>query len=1363
MDKKRNFGSNKILAGVVVLLAGFLIWSALNTARLKAASVPASFFTTNPFFVVNDAQGFNDITGQKDITKMGRWGHDGKLDIFWSWDEIDPKAQTFDACALFDSTGNGYINYAICAEVSGGGTKTNGLPPKLVPGFPKFYQCDDTLPLNCGSASALTKPASLQVGDLVTLDPTKELTTDTDPWTQDDAYPYDTTVRMQIANTDLPGTLVNVCTYESASPTSAAGDCLANPGGGFLKIIKNTTSGDGTFTFDVFPVPSTNAGGACDPAVADCKSYAVETSGLTGNTGISLGLGQNSVSVSEEDPTPAFTLSTATCQLENGSSTGTFNSNTRSVSGITIVADLVTTCTFTNAKQPAHITVTKQVVNDNGGSATVPNFTLKVGNTTVTSGVLADIPDGSYAITESGPSGYAASFSGDCDSNGNITMFAGQSYVCTITNDDIAPSLTLSKVVVNDNGGSTASTAWTLSAAGATPISGAGGASSGSNFVAGTYTLSESGPDTYTAGSWSCTGGSKSGDQVTLGIGETATCTITNDDDQPKLVVKKHVINNNGGTNVAADFTMTVTGPSASPSSFSGSESGTTVAVNAGSYSVGESGPDGYAGVYSADCSGSIAVGETKTCTVTNDDAAGSLTIIKHVVNDDGGSATAGDWTMHVTAGQPSDNDFAGSESGVTIAIDGGNYSVDETGGPSGYAKTLGADCSGTMTTGGSATCVITNDDIAPTLTIIKQVVNDNGGTAVPGAFSGTIDGVSAVGGNTWAGASTTKTLSSGGNYTVTENEAAGYTVSYSADCSASISVGESKTCTVTNDDVAPSLTLIKFVNNGAINDPAAPATAFTLGTTGGPTNISGAGGVISGPSFKAGTYTLTESGPGGYTAGIWLCNGEGTQSGSQISLGIGQTATCSITNTLNNIPPSITMEKTATPHNLDSNGGTVTFTVTVHNQGGAYDPFTITSLTDTIYGDLTDSADAKPQDNNTCVDAVGTVIPGGGSYSCTWTSFFPPLPTNETLSEHDVVTVVGNDDDNAGASSVGTASDDATVTQALPIVITNGNCETDGFTQIFTQDSAYHLTATNSGQLFYNVSISGIPGETRHLTLELPYPFVTQGEQPIQIYDSVDWVDHCFTNMHGAGSLDNHVFLADYQVDYPAQKTGYPTNANGYSPLKMVKVDFDIKIPDTGFAFARQHLDLGDKGPSVDFNGDGILDDVAYGKNSNEDATDPATGNVLIPEMFVHPFSMWGFACSVEENPNCTDQTPFINGGTSIKNDNQYQKSVGVGGIVLYNAAPVPGMTVQLMSDGELVGSAITDANGLYSIAYKHKGKASDYTVTLVNADQNATVQSGGGTIAGQPASTTKPIELKSGNKVVGVDFYLMPIIPAP
>ena len=62
--------------------------------------------------------------------------------------------------------------------------------------------------------------------------------------------------------------------------------------------------------------------------------------------------------------------------------------------------------------------------------------------------------------------------------------------------------------------------------------------------------------------------------------------------------------------------------------------------LDAGSYDVTETGPSGYTASLLGRLSGTIAIGETKTCTVTNDDQAAKLTVIKHVINDNGGTAT---------------------------------------------------------------------------------------------------------------------------------------------------------------------------------------------------------------------------------------------------------------------------------------------------------------------------------------------------------------------------------------------------------------------------------------------------------------------------------------------------------------------------------------------------------------------------------------------------------------------------------------------------------------------------------------------------------------------------------------------------
>src|SRR5207249_2013172 len=171
-------------------------------------------------------------------------------------------------------------------------------------------------------------------------------------------------------------------------------------------------------------------------------------------------------------------------------------------------------------------------------------------------------------------------------------------------------------------------------------------------------------------------------------------------DVQPKLIVINHVINDNGGTATAASFTTSVTGSSPSPASFPGAESpGTTVALNAGSYSVSASSVTGYAQTStSSECSGTIAAGETIPCALANYDVQPKLIVIQHVINDNGGTATAAGFTMSVTGSSPSPASFPGAESpGTTVALNAGSYSVSASS-VTGYAQTsASADCAGTI------------------------------------------------------------------------------------------------------------------------------------------------------------------------------------------------------------------------------------------------------------------------------------------------------------------------------------------------------------------------------------------------------------------------------------------------------------------------------------------------------------------------------------------------------------------------------------------------------------------------------------------------------------------------------------------
>ena len=237
-----------------------------------------------------------------------------------------------------------------------------------------------------------------------------------------------------------------------------------------------------------------------------------------------------------------------------------------------------------------------------------------------------------------------------------MSLAPGQIATCFVVNDDQPAQLTLVKTVTNDNGGTAVPTAWTLAAAGPTPISGTTGSTAVTNAVvsAGTYTLSESGgPTGYTASAWTCTGGTLTGASVVVANGANVVCTINNDDIGARLTLVKTVTNDNGGTAVPTAWTLAASGPTPI-SGPTGSAPVTNALVNAGSYTLSESGgPSGYtAGSWT--CIGGtlagatviLAPGGSATCTINNNDQAANLTLIKTVTNDNGGTAVPTAWTL---------------------------------------------------------------------------------------------------------------------------------------------------------------------------------------------------------------------------------------------------------------------------------------------------------------------------------------------------------------------------------------------------------------------------------------------------------------------------------------------------------------------------------------------------------------------------------------------------------------------------------------------------------------------------------------------------------------------------------------------
>lgn len=614
-----------------------------------------------------------------------------------------------------------------------------------------------------------------------------------------------------------------------------------------------------------------------------------------------------------EDPGTDKTLTTiGSYNVTESGPSGYTESDSADCKG-TIALGETKTCTITNTAIAPQLKLVKTVINDNGGTKVVSDFPLFVDGNGVTSGVFNPETIGAHTATETSAPEYAASVWGtDCATDGTVSLALGDKKTCTITNDDKAPALHLRKTITNDNGGGNAATDWTLTATGTlqspTNLSGSTPVDSASGFQADTYTLGESGPTGYTAGSWSCTGDvTNTGTSITLGLGQSATCTINNDDTPAHLIVIKHVVNDNGGSATASAFTTTISGVTTAVPTAAGADSPgvDNVLTTVGSYSVDEGTHTGYDKTLSTGCSGTIALGETKTCTITNDDQQAYITVVKTVNNDHGGSAAPDDFKLTLEGDAVS--------SGVAVPVNPGTYTAAETQ-LSGYTfNGFGGDCDSngdtTVALGESKTCTLTNSDQQAYITVVKVVNNDHGGTALPDDFKLTLEGNAASSG--------VAIPVDPGTYTSAETLLSGYTFNgFSGDCNSNgdttVALGESKTCTLTNSDISPTLTVNKVLipsnDSGLFNLQIDNSTAGT-GANVGDGGTTGAVDVNAG-SHTAGEIAGTNTSLSDYTTVI----GGNCAADGSVTLALAANKTCTITNTRKG---TLTIVKDAKPNDL--------------------------------------------------------------------------------------------------------------------------------------------------------------------------------------------------------------------------------------------------------------------------------------------------------------------------------------------------------------------------------------------------------------------------------------------------------------
>ena len=203
---------------------------------------------------------------------------------------------------------------------------------------------------------------------------------------------------------------------------------------------------------------------------------------------------------------------------------------------------------------------------------------------------------------------------------------------------------------------------------------------------------------------------------ITVPLGGSVTCTIVNTDNTPQLKLVKDVQNNDGGTNTAADYTLSAT--AAAPND--GRNFSSTLATPPGtfhnvfggvSYALSES-PNpgtGYSSTGQWSCDGgtlnaaknavTVAAGRAVTCTIVNTDNTPQLKLVKDVQNNDGGTKTAADYNLSASAAAPNDGRNFSSQTASPIFHDvfgGVSYTLSESPNPgTGYSSTGQWSCDG--------------------------------------------------------------------------------------------------------------------------------------------------------------------------------------------------------------------------------------------------------------------------------------------------------------------------------------------------------------------------------------------------------------------------------------------------------------------------------------------------------------------------------------------------------------------------------------------------------------------------------------------------------------------------------------------
>ncbi len=784
------------------------------------------------------------------------------------------------------------------------------------------------------------------------------------------------------------------------------------------------------------------------------------------------------------------------------------------------------------------------------------------------------------------------------------------------------------------------------------------------NVRPGVYTTTQASLEGYEITSIVCDDSDSVGDSLTgvatfrVDPGETVTCVFTNSALGALILNKKTVPS-------GSSETFTFTGDAAGILGDGG-----TLAIRilrSGVYSTTESLTDGWELTSiecdDADSSGDVALrtatfqvgpGETVACVFTNT-ALGGIVLVKRTV----------------PSGSLQPFTFTGDAAGTLV--DGGQIAI-RTVRPGTYMTTESSlegwdltsidcddgDSSGDVATrtatfnvdpGELVTCVFTSTQRG-TIVVAKQTI-PAGSAAF--SFSGALSGSISDGGQLLAAHVVP------GEYTIFEDLAAPEFDLISIACDDANSVGnvalrsalvrleagERVTCTFTDRQRG---TIV--VREATI--PSAAVQGFSFSGTATGTLRNGESIIVT--YVVPGTYTVTQGDSSPAFDLTTIACDDGNSAGDVPSrtatyrVDPGETVTCGFTNTARG---RIVVEK----HTI---GGDGTFLFAV--EGSASASTAIATLGGTggaVFGPLLPGTYSVTERAMTPLWAARSATCSDGSH-----------PESVGLSPGEVVTCA--------------------FTNVRPSLVTAGNrCEFDSapgiegqqFRIVLAQDPdgpGYRVQSTKPGKFNLNTVLSGTPGERISFELRIPYPFVTKGRDPVDVYDGFKSKHDCLRGaeeVRGFVATPESIKLSSYGV----QEFGE------HATIQLRGV-----VPRTGILFATVELQYGLKKVG------------GLSRNGGSDITSFTSGAVLIPNRGAHTFETVVGGVAVDSQ--------------TLENTNVFKKNPSIGGFAEdSDGSGRENVKVEIRrSDGSLVVAIVTDDDGTFSYAYRHVGKATTFSIRV-------------------------------------------------